>query len=127
QNNPRSASPGALQFNTRKTVRQTQGGLVYERELNDRQHLRVMTYYGQRTTLQYLGIPVAAQTPPGHAGGVVDLQRRYGGADIRWTSEWDLAGRPLSLSTGLAYDLVSEDREGFENFIDDPQGRRLGV
>lgn len=121
QSAPRSASPGALQFNTRKTVRQTQGGLVYEREISNRHQLRIMTYYGQRTTLQYLGIPVAAQTSPGHAGGVVDLQRRYGGADIRWTSQWNLADRPLTISTGLAYDLVSEDREGFENFIDAPK------
>ncbi len=126
-NSPRSASPGALQFNTRKTVRQTQGGLVYERELNDRNQLRLMTYYGQRSTVQYLGIPVAPQLAPGHAGGVVDLQRDYGGVDLRWTSEWSLAGAPLTLSTGLAYDLVTEDRQGYENFVDGPQGRQLGV
>src|SRR5690606_15545640 len=55
------------------------------------------------------------------------LQRNYGGADIRWTSEWSLAGAPLTVSTGIAYDLVSEDRQGYENFIDSPQGQQLGV
>ncbi|MGE8675035.1 MAG: TonB-dependent receptor family protein, partial [Achromobacter kerstersii] len=96
QDDPRAA-PLAQQYDTRKTVRQTQGGVVYERQVDGRNTLRVMAYYGQRDTTQYQSIPPAAQLAPTQAGGVIDLARQYGGADVRWTSELDMAGRPLTL------------------------------
>ncbi|MDS1139913.1 TonB-dependent receptor [Pusillimonas sp. SM2304] len=120
---PRNAAPNALLFNTRKTVKQTQGGLVYERRVDVNNTLRLMTYYGQRKTEQFQAIPVAAQQAPSHSGGVIGLDRDYGGVDARWTSRLDLAGRPLTLIGGVAYDTLTEDRRGYENFI----GAQLGV
>ncbi|MCC2595824.1 TonB-dependent receptor [Pusillimonas sp. MFBS29] len=122
-NDPRSAAPNALRFDTRKTVKQTQGGLTYQRRINAENELRLMAYYGQRKTTQYLAIPVATQMNPGHAGGVIDLTRDYAGADLRWTSRLTVAGRPLTLIGGIAYDTLTEDRLGYENFSDG----RLGV
>src|SRR5690606_36329737 len=112
-NDPRSAAPNALLFDTRKTVKQTQGGLTYQRRINADNELRLMAYYGQRKTIQYLAIPVATQMNPGHAGGVIDLTRNYGGMDLRWTSQLTLAGRPLTLIGGVAYDTLTEDRLGY--------------
>lgn len=126
QDDPRAA-PLAEQYNTRKTVRQTQGGVVYERQVDSRNFLRVMAYYGQRDTTQYQSIPPAAQLAPTQAGGVIDLARQYGGADLRWTSELDLAGRPLTLIGGFSYDSMREDRQGYQNFTGTGADRQLGV
>lgn len=91
ESNPRIAAIQAKTFNTRKTIQQTQGGLVYERDIDANHSLRAMLYYGQRNTVQYQAIPVAAQQPPGSAGGMIDLARSYGGADLRWTSRLSVA------------------------------------
>lgn len=126
QDDPRAA-PLAEQYNTRKTVRQTQGGMVYERQVDSRNTLRVMAYYGQRDTTQYQSIPPAVQLAPTQAGGVIDLARQYGGADVRWTSELDFAGRPLTLVGGFSYDAMREDRKGYQNFTGTVANPQLGV
>lgn len=125
---PRSVHPGVLQYNTRKTVTQTQGGLIYDRKINADNDLRAMVYYGQRDTKQFLAIPDFVQLSNSlHAGGVIDLQREYGGADLRWTSRLAMAGRPLTLVAGVAYDEMTESRQGYQNFVDGPGGRQRGV
>lgn len=126
QDEPRSADL-ASQYDTRKTVRQTQGGLVYERHVDGANTLRVMLYYGQRDTTQFQAIPPAAQAAPTQAGGVIDLTRRYGGADLRWTSELEMAGRPLTLVGGFAYDTMRETRRGYQNFTGTGSSQQLGV
>lgn len=126
QDDPRSADL-ASQYDTRKTVRQTQGGLVYERHVDGANTLRVMLYYGQRDTTQFQAIPPAAQAVPTQAGGVIDLTRRYGGADLRWTSELEMAGRPLTLVGGFAYDTMRETRRGYQNFTGTGSSQQLGV
>ena len=123
ENDPRASSPNAQTYNVRKTTKQTQGGLVYEQALSDRTDLRIMGYYGQRETRQFLSIPVAPQRASSHSGGVIWLKRQYGGADIRLTSHVSLADRPLTLVAGLAWDTMREARKGYENFI----GSQLGV
>lgn len=126
QDDPRAA-PLAEQYDTRKTVRQTQGGAIYERQVDSRNTLRVMVYYGQRDTTQYQAIPPAAQTAPTQAGGVIDLKRQYGGADLRWTSELTMAGRPLTVIGGFSYDSMREDRKGYQNYTGAGASRQLGV
>lgn len=123
ESDPESAVANALLFNTRKSVEQMQGGLVFDKRLDGGNELRAMVYYGERDTVQYLAIPPAAQRNPQHSGGVIDLARRYAGADLRWTSRHELAGRPLTVIAGIAYDELREDRQGYENF----RGSELGV
>ncbi len=125
--NPRSAAAVATQFNTRKTVQQTQGGAIYERHIDATNDLRLMIYYGQRDTVQFQAIPASAQANPLHAGGVIGLGRDYGGIDARWTSRLTLAGRPLTLIGGLAYDTLTEQRKGYENFTGTGFTQQLGV
>lgn len=126
ESDPRAA-PLAKQYNTRKSVRQTQGGLRYERRIDADNEFSIMAYYGQRDMMQYQSIPPFVQESPLHAGGVIDMRREYAGMDVRWTSRMRLAGRPLTLIGGLAYDTMTEERRGFRNYFDTSAGQVLGV
>ena len=123
---PRNA-PLATQYDTRKTVEQTQLGLLYERRIDATQGLRLMVYGGERKTTQYQSIPPAAQQNPLHAGGVIDLSRQYGGVDVRWTAALALADRPLDVVAGLGYDSLRERRRGYENYLGSVANPVLGV
>jgi iron complex outermembrane receptor protein len=120
---PESTDSAAIRFNTRKSLQQQQGGLIYDLDLTDSQSVQVLGYYGHRSVLQFLSIPQSAQVASGSAGGVVDLNRRYGGADARWSWKGDLAERPMTWVVGLSYDRQNELRRGYNNFI----GPQLGV
>ncbi|MFW0765812.1 TonB-dependent receptor PqqU [Trabulsiella odontotermitis] len=115
QANPRQ-SPRGDNFNTRKDIKQTQAGLRYDRQLSEQDALSVMMYAGERQTTQYQSIPMAPQLRPSHAGGVIDLERHYQGIDTRWTHQGEL-GVPVTFTTGLDYENMSEKRKGFENFV----------
>ena len=123
QANPRGVDPSAIAFSTRKTVDQTQLGLVYDRPIDRANALQLTAYAGRRGTTQYQAIPVAAQASVLHPGGVIDLDRDYRGADLRWTHRTQLLGGPLTLTGGLAVDDLAEHRRGFLNFA----GTALGV
>ena len=69
----------------------------------------------------------AAQAAPTQAGGVIDLRRRYGGADLRWTSELGPADRPLTLVGGFSYDTLREQRKGYQNYTGDDFGLIITV
>ncbi|MBI5277917.1 MAG: TonB-dependent receptor [Burkholderiales bacterium] len=116
---PRSVDPVAPAFNTRKTVQQSQLGLVHERALGGGHKLRVMAYGGERTTVQFQSIPPGPQANPLHPGGVIDLERSYAGTDWRWSWKRER----LELVAGLSYDHLQEARRGWQNFI----GPTLGV
>lgn len=122
---PRGAAP-AQQYDTRKRVDQTQLGLHYEHRLSADHQLELMAYGGQRRTVQYQSIPVAAQQNPLHAGGVIDLARDYAGLDLRWRGRATLADRPFAWTAGLAYDDLREHRRGFENYRGTPDAPLLG-
>ena len=123
QADPRQATPVALQFNTRKSVDQLQGGMVLEQRLGGGQSLQFTVYTGERATQQFQAIPVATQIPPSQPGGVIDLERNYQGLDARWTNKTRWLERPLTLTAGLAADEMKEQRRGYQNFV----GSTLGV
>jgi iron complex outermembrane recepter protein len=122
--NPRQVFGGAVDFNTRKTVQQLQGGLVFEQKIADSQVLRVMGYTGNRKAVQFLAIPVATQANAKHSGGVVDLDNDYRGVDLRWSFRGALAGKPLELTVGTNADEQQQLRKGFENFLGSTRGVR---
>jgi len=127
QADPRGVDPVATQFNTRKSLAQTQGGLIYELRLDDANALRAMVYDGHRATTQFQSIPVAAQANPLNPGGVIGLGRDYDGADLRWTSTGGPAERRWSLIGGLAWDKLREHRQGWQDFAGTPPAQVLGV
>ncbi|MFO1313702.1 MAG: TonB-dependent receptor [Burkholderiales bacterium] len=109
---PRQADPVATLFNTRKTVNQVQGGVAVEQDLADNAMLRVTGYGGTRQVGQYLALSGAALTS---SGGVVNLDRNYGGFGARFIVRGDWAGTPWVFSLGADADGMREGRQGFVN------------
>jgi iron complex outermembrane receptor protein len=62
-----------------------------------------------------LAIPLATQNVATSSGGVVDLDRGFGGAALRLTHESRLGSLPFSVSTGIDYDRMKERRQGMIN------------
>lgn len=125
RDNPTQA-PRAEQYNTRKTTKQTQAGLHYERQLSENDDLSIMAYAGERETTQYQSIPVGPQLNPTHPGGVIQLARHYQGIDSRWTHRGNLLSMPFTFTTGLDYETMSEKRKGYENFVVENGTTELG-
>ena len=110
EQDPRQATPQAIQFNTRKSISQDQlGGTVRHRLGEGR--VEAMLYVGQRQVEQFLAIPVATQLAPTHSGGVVNLDRNYGGGALRWFTQLS----SVRLSAGAEYDVMEERRKGYIN------------
>lgn len=120
---PGQTNAGALSFNTRKSVAQTQLGLAFEQALGNGHKLELMGYGGQRQVVQYQSIATGAQVPAGSSGGVIDLDRDYWGWNARWRHDSEWQGGRLSLSAGVASDLQSDSRKGYENFV----GSNVGI
>lgn len=119
----RAVAQGPLDYDARKSVKQTQAGLNYERRLDGGSAVRLMVYAGRREMTQYQATPAAAQKPPTSAGGVIALQRDYGGLDLRWATSMQAGAGRLDLTAGLAANVVEEERKGYNNFA----GSRYGV
>ena len=119
----RAASPGALNFDTRKSVVQQQVGARLEHAVATQSTLFLTTYLGSRRTQQMLSVPVAAQTGSAlNGGGAIDLDRNYHGVDVRWRWSASLADQPVSLTMGMEYEVSDEQRQGFENFVGSTRG-----
>lgn len=117
--NPRQADASAITFNTRKTVDNNQGGVVFEQPFSASQSVKLVGYIGTRGITQFQAIPAGAQAPASSAGGVIDLDRDFSGMDARytWKQRWG------SVVAGLDYDRSTERRKGYNNFL----GSTLGV
>jgi iron complex outermembrane receptor protein len=113
--NPRQADISATTFNTRKSVRQQQAGLVYDLDLGSADSLQARVYTGDRQVTQYLAIPLAAQAPATSSGGVVDLDRGFGGLGLRWTRRMLEPEQPLTVTFGFDRDRMDERRKGYIN------------
>ncbi|WP_324187972.1 TonB-dependent receptor PqqU [Rouxiella silvae] len=120
-------SPRADQYNTRKSIDQTQVGLRYVREMTDNDELSIMTYKGERHTTQYQSIPPGPQASPAYPGGVIVLERRYQGIDTRWKHDGQLGAVPVTLIGGLDYETMTERRMGYKNFIVENGVNEYGV
>ncbi len=114
-------------FNTRVSRDHQQVGATLEHNLTSNDTARLMAYYGQRDNEQFQSVSVAAQTSaPGfqrNGGGVAVIDRSFGGIDARWSHKGELASKPFNFTVGLNYDLMNDDRTGYQNFI----GTTLGV
>lgn len=110
--NPRQVTPGALFFDTRKNISQQQGGLLLEHQLSDSDSINARAYGGQRQLTQYLALSGSALNS---AGGVVDLDRDYGGIGLNWTHKTRVNALPLSWVIGVETDRLHELRRGFVN------------
>ena len=110
--NPRQVDPVALQFDTNKTIRQQQGGVAVEQKLGVATTLRATGYGGRRFVTQYLALNGGGATA---SGGIVDLDRTFGGAGLRLTHAFRIFGQPLTLIAGIDGDRLDEHRRGYVN------------
>ena len=109
---PRQADPVTTLFNTNKTISQYQGGLVIDQALTSDTSVRLTGFGGRRMIEQFLALTGAAMTS---SGGVVDLDRNYGGFGARLVWKGSAAGRPLTLNIGADVARQKEHRLGFVN------------
>ncbi len=116
QDDPRQASPQALQFKTRKSTEQQQLGAQLAGDFAERWSYQATAWGGRRGVTQFQAIPVAVQAPPNHPGGVIDFDRTFGGVDARVQLALDAAIWTL----GVNIERLDEDRRGYENFTFQP-------
>ena len=124
--NPHQTTSVATQFNTRKTIRQTQGGLNWRHTFSNDNGLResaITLYQGSRGVTQWLAITPAVQANARHGGGVVDFDRDYSGVEARASFQWG----DLGLVLGLNREALIDERRGFENFTGVGAAQVLGV
>lgn len=108
---PRGVAPPALLFDTRKKVRQAQGGVTLEHAFGG-VRAQAAGYFGERKLRQYLAFAGAGPTS---SGGVVDLDRNFGGGSLRLTGDTQLLERPLAWTVGGEFEAQYERRKGFVN------------
>lgn len=120
----RQTTPQALEFDTRKTTRQSQMGLAWQHRFDGGplRESQLAAYAGVRDVTQYLAIAAATQGNPRHGGGVVDFTRGYGGMDARLRWAWP----GVDVVAGLAIDDQRDDRRGYENYTGADSQRVLG-
>jgi iron complex outermembrane recepter protein len=106
------AGANAELFNTRKSVQHQQFGSVLSTPFGGVDS-KLILYAGQRRVEQFLAIPVAAQLAPSSAGGVVALDRDFGGVGVRAAGQVGEA----NWSLGADVDIARDVRRGFENFL----------
>ena len=108
----RQAPPQAETFDTRKSVTHNQAGINYQRRLGNDDLLTLMVYGGERDMQQFLGF---SGGNPGAGGGVIELDRRFGGGELGWQRDTRLFELPVTLAAGIAYHYQGEQRKGFVN------------
>ena len=122
---PRSVTPNALTYNTRKSIDHQQLGLNYERYIGDAT-LQVNAYTGTRSVIQYLAIP--SGKPPTlnpaneRGGGVVQFDRKFYGANVHWIQPISGVPGDLTIIGGLDFDQSRDNRHGYRNYIGDQLG-----
>lgn len=109
---PRQADPAATQFDTRKSVNQEQGGAALEHRIDDDTSIKVVGYVGRRRIEQYLAL---AGTLPASSGGVVDLDRAFGGVSMKLERRARVGDASLVATVGADFDLQDEQRRGYVN------------
>lgn len=110
--NPRGVDPAAIQFDTRKTINQMQGGVALDHRFNDAWDLHVDGFGGRRLVRQYLALQGSGPTS---SGGVTDLDRDYGGIGAHVVWHASVLERPFALTVGADWDRQHEVRKGFVN------------
>ena len=117
---PRSVTPNALTYNTRKSIDHQQLGMNYERYIGDAT-LQVNAYTGTRSVIQYLAIPWFADGNK-QGGGVVQFDRKFYGGSLRWLQPVYGVPGDLTLIGGLDFDQSQDSRHGYNNYIGDQLG-----
>jgi iron complex outermembrane receptor protein len=117
---PRQASPASLAQRARKTVSQRQLGVVVEHPVDADTTATARVHAGERELFQALSVPLAAQQAPTSAGGIVELDRGFGGLGLQWSRRARVAGGLLRATLGVDVERMAERRRGYVNDAGEP-------
>ena len=106
KSDPRQAGTGAVTYDTRKSVEQSQGGLSVVQRIDADDSVTVSTYDGNRHTIQYLASGV---------NGVVNLHRDFYGLNSFWTHAAEINDMPIKLVAGIDGNENQDHRLTFTN------------
>jgi iron complex outermembrane recepter protein len=112
EQNRRQAGTDTVRFGTRKSINHGQGGAIYDVRITPKDTVSLMGYVGDRQVTQFLSFPGTAIAS---SGGVVDLDRSFGGVWLTWRHATELAGGPFNFTAAINYDNMLERRKGFVN------------
>ena len=101
----KQAPPNALLADTRVSRSQTQVGFNLEHKVNENNLINIISYVGTRRNEQYLSL-----SPTTGAGRASSIDREFWGTDLRWTHTGEWLSRPYSISAGLTYGKMNDDR-----------------
>ncbi|MCB5188617.1 TonB-dependent receptor [Methylobacillus caricis] len=103
--NRKQAAPSALRADTRVSRSQTQVGFNLEHKINESNSINLITYVGNRKNEQYLSINQLTAV-----GRASSIDREFWGTDLRWNNKGELLNRPYTISLGLTYGKMKDDR-----------------
>ncbi len=111
-NRPRQVIPAATVFDTRKKIAQKQLGVVLDHQFSDNDVFNIRLVDGTRQVMQTLALSGVAASS---SGGVIDLDREYGGVGLHWLHKTRVNDMPMSWTVGMEQDFLHEQRRGFVN------------
>lgn len=101
----KQATASAYRADTRVARSQTQVGFNLEHKINENNTINLISYVGTRRNEQYLSI---SQVNGNGRASMID--REFWGTDLRWSHTGEWLSRPYSISAGLTYGKMNDDR-----------------
>ena len=101
----KQAIASAYRADTRVSRSQTQVGFNLEHKINENNAINLISYVGTRRNEQYLSI-----SPVNGNGRASMIDREFWGTDLRWSHTGEWLSRPYSISAGLTYGKMNDDR-----------------
>lgn len=111
RSDPHQANVAAENFDTRKSVRHQQTSLNVRQASGDLRW-QASTWAGTRDITQYLGF--SGESISG-SGGVVDLDREFGGVNANISQDLIFMGRPSTATLGAEWMHMEDHRRGYVN------------
>jgi iron complex outermembrane receptor protein len=102
---PKAVPTVALAANTRVSRSNRQFGINLEHQLNQNNTINLTSYIGNRSNLQFLSTSGNSGT-----GRASQIERDFWGSDLHWTNKGEMLNRPYSLTAGLTYGRMHDDR-----------------
>ena len=97
-----SDKAASIAADSRVYKQQSLAGLILDHNIGQSQTIRLMGYYGIRENLQYLTTSASG------------FRRNLGGADLKWMLKETIFDRPYSITAGVSYDKMNDQRQRFD-------------
>lgn len=112
QTDPKQANTTSSTFNTGGSKAQNHVGANLEYRLDAANTVILATHAGQRDVLGRLGISGSGALS---SGGISDVSRSFAGMDARWRHKLTTNFGPLTITGGLNYEHMRDERKGYVN------------